>query len=382
MNFKSFHFLPLLLALALSSCGKKNAGPPPKPVRPVTAATAESRDVPVYLEEIGNCSAFETVVIQPQVSGPIIGIHFTDGMEVKKDDLLFTIDPRPYQAALDRARATLEQDRAKAANAKSQLQRNQELQRTKVIAAQEYDNAQSAAQSEAATVQADEAAVAQAQINLDYCTIRSPIQGRASRRLFDLGNVVTPSNRLLLIQRQDPIYVDFTVPEAALPRVRSYREAQTLKVEASFADDPQKRRTGEFDFIDSGVDAATGTVRMRAILTNEDRLFWPGQFVNVRLLLDTLKGTVLIPNEAVQVGSAGPFVFVIKADNTVELRPVKTGQPQGDSTAIASGLKAGEVVVVTGQLALAPGTQVQVVPEATAADTSKMSANSEGAKPK
>jgi len=359
---KSFSFsLLAFLALGFSGCGNKNAGTPPKPIRPVTAAKAVQKDVPIYLDEIGNCTAFESVTIQPQVSGPIVDIHFKDGMELNKGDILFTIDQRPFQAALDKARATLEQDRAKAVYAVAQLRRNDELQKTKVIAAQEFENARSTSQSSNATVQADEAAVSEAQINLDYCTIRSPIQGRASKKLVDVGNVVSPSTQLLLIQRQDPIYVDFTVPEASLPKVRQYREANTLKVEASFADDPQKRRTGEFDFLDSGVQQNTGTVRMRAVLDNQDRLFWPGQFVNVRILLDTLKNTVLVPNEAVQVGNAGPFVFVIKADQTVEIRPVKIGQRQGDDMAILQGVQAGEKVVVTGQLALAPGTQVSEV---------------------
>jgi len=366
MIVKSFPLsLLALLALCLPGCGNINAGTPPKPIRPVTAATAVARDVPIYLDEIGNCSAFESVTVQPQVSGPIVEIHFKDGAEVKKGDLLFTIDQRPYQAALDRAKATLEQDRAKAVYAESQLRRNQELQRTKVIAAQEFENARSTSQSASATVLADEAAVESAQINLDYCTIRSPIEGRASKRMIDFGNVVTPTTQLLLIQRQDPIYVDFTVPESSLPKVRQYREANTLKVEASFPDDPQKSRLGEFDFLDSGVQESTGTVRMRAVLENQDRMFWPGQFVNVRILLDTLKATVLVPNEAVQVGNAGPFVFVIKADQTVEIRQVKTGQRHGDDMAIVQGVAAGESVVVTGQIALAPGTQVSVVPDPT-----------------
>jgi multidrug efflux system membrane fusion protein len=348
------------LTLGLASCGPKQAAQPPKPARPVTAAIASSRDVPIYLDEIGNCTAYETVTIQPQVSGPIVGIHFTDGQELQKGDLLFTIDSRPFQAALDRAKATLEQDKAKFDFAQSQLRRNEELKRTKVISPSDYDNAISNDQAAKAAVHADEAAVEQAQINLDYCTIRSPIVGRASKRMVDLGNVVGTATPLLMIQRQDPVYVDFTVPESSLPKVRKYREANTLAVEASFADDPSKRRLGQFDFIDSGVQQSTGTVRMRAVMENKDRLFWPGQFVNVRILLDTMKNTVLVPGEAVQVGSAGTFVFVIKPDQTVELRPVKTGQRQGDDMAILDGVKAGEQVVVTGQLALAPGTQVQV----------------------
>ena len=230
-----------------------------------------------------------------------------------------------------------------------------------MIAAQELDAAKAAAQSSQATVQADDAAVETAQINLDYCSIKSPIDGRTSKRNVDPGNVVSPQTALLLIQRQDPIRVDFTIPEGALPRVRGFIKAGTLSVEASFPDDPSKSRIGEFDFLDSGVQPGAGTVRMRAILKNGDRMFWPGQFVNVRILLDTLKDAVLVPAEALQVGAQGPFVFVVKSDNTAELRPVKPGQRHGKDDVITEGVKPGETVVVKGQLALAPGAQVAVV---------------------
>src|SRR5438094_380226 len=314
MQIPRLSFLALT-ALLLLGCGKKNAGPPQRPVRPVTVAKAETRDVPIYLDEIGNTTAYQTVSIQPQVSGPIAEIHFTDGADVKKDDLLFTIDPRPFQAALDRAKATFEQDKAKSAFQQSQLRRSQELQKTKVIAAEEFESARSNAQAAEAQLQADEAAVETAQINLDYCYIRSPIDGRASKRNVDIGNVVSPQTVLLMIQRQDPIYVDFTIPESVLPRVREFVAAGTLAVQASFADDPSKSRMGGFDFLDAGVQPGAGTVRMRAILENKDRLFWPGQFVNVRMVLDTLKNAVLVPNEALQVGAQGNFVFVVKPDN-------------------------------------------------------------------
>ena len=297
------------------------------------------------------------------MTGPVVGIHFTDGAELKKGDLLFTIDPRPFQAAFDKASATLNQDRAKHNYDEAQFKRSEELSRTKVASPQDLDNARSTSQASAAAVQADEAALETARINLDYCSIRSPIDGRASKRMVDAGNTVTAnSTPLLLIQRQDPIYVDFTIAESALARVRQYIDAGTLKVQASFADDPSKSRIGEFNFLDSGVQQGSGTVRLRAILDNKDRLFWPGQFVNVRILLDTIKSAVLVPSEALQVGSNGPFVFVIKADNTVDLRPVKPGQRQGESVVITEGLKPDETVVVTGQLALAPGSPVSVTP--------------------
>ena len=344
-------------------CTKKNAALPPPPVRAVTVAQATVRDVPVYLDEIGNCTAFESVLVQPQVTGAIVGIHFKDGAELKKGDPLFTIDPRPYQAALDKAKATLEQDRAKASYDQGQVKRSEELRQTRVISPQELDSMHSAAEGSKAAIQADQANVAAAEINRDFCEIRSAIDGRASKRMVDIGNVVVPNTtQLLLVQRQDPIYVDFTIPESALPKVRQYKEAGTLKVEASFADDPSRRREGAFDFLDNGVQQNSGTVRVRALLQNEDRLFWPGQFVNVRLLLDTAKAAVLVPSEAVQIGQAGPFVFVVKADSTVELRSIKPGQRQGDEAVITEGLKPGETVVVTGQIALAPGAKVKATP--------------------
>ncbi len=348
--------------LFLSGCGGKPSAEAPKPLRPVTAAVVETRDVPVYLDEIGNCTAYETVMFQPQVTGAITAIHFKDGAEVRKDDLLFSIDPRPYQAALDKAKATLEQDRAKAEYDRLQVKRYEELIKTKVIAPQEFDSLRSTAQASQAALLADEALVNTARINLEFCEIRSPIEGRASKRMVDIGNIVTANTtQLLLLQRQDPIYVDFTIPEGALSNVRKYRAKGTLKVEASFADDPSKRREGAFDFLDSGVQQNSGTVRIRAVLENKDRLFWPGQFVNVRLLLDTLKDAMLIPNEALQVGQTGPFVFVVKGDSTVELRKVQPGQRQGEAVVVQEGLKPGETVVVTGQIALAPGTRVQIV---------------------
>jgi len=356
-------FYVSLSLLILPGCGRKQSTPPP-PTRLVTVAQAEARDEPVYRDEIGNCTAYEAVMIQPQVTGVIVGIDFKDGADVKKGDLLFTIDACPYQAALDKAKATLEQDRAKAVYAELQVKRNEELSKTKVISLQEYDSLVSTAQAAQATVQADQAAVNSAQIDLEYCTIRSPIDGRASKRKVDMGNLVSANvTQLLLIQRQDPIYVDFTIPEASLPEVRKYREKGTLKVAASFADDPAKRREGAFDFLDNGVQQNSGTVKVRALLDNKDRLFWPGQFVNVRLLLDTIKDAVLIPNEALQVGQTGPFVFVVKGDSTVELRKVKPGQSQAESVVVSEGLKAGETVVVTGQISLSPGAVVKIAPD-------------------
>lgn len=357
-----------LVASAAASCKQESAAPPPQP-KPVTVAKAEKRDVPFYLDEIGNCTAYETVVIQPQVSGPVTEIHFTDGQEVKQGDLLFVIDRRPYKAALDKAKAMLAQDQAKLENARAQYNRTEELSKTKVVSSADLDTARANMDAASGTVQADQAAVDQAQINFDYCSIYAPVNGRASKRMVDAWNVVNANTtQLLLIQRQDPIYAEFTIPEQALPQVRKFIAAGTLTVEASFPDDPSKKRAGKFDFLDSGVQQASGTVRLRAVLENSDRMFWPGQFVNIRILLDEIKGAVLVPGEALQVGANGPFVFVVSKDNVVEMRPVKPGQRQEDMVVITNegakpgeGIQPGDTVVITGQMSLSPGAKVNIV---------------------
>jgi len=355
--------IALLCLLSAGGCGKRLPKQEQKPERPVHVAQAIVRDVPIYREEIGHCVASETVTVQPQVAGAIVAIHFEDGAEVKKGDRLFSIDPRPYHAALAKAKATLAQNKAKAVDARSQATRREELSKKNVIPQQEYESFLYAAEAAEATVQADEAAVLAAQIDLERCEILSPIDGRTSKRMSDVGNVVTPNaTPLLLIQRQDPMYVDFTVVEKDLPEIRKFWEKGTLKAEVSFADDPSKRREAVFSFLDSGVQQSSGRIWARARLENADRLFWPGQFVQVRLLLDTIEDAVLVPAEAVQVGQAGPFVFVVKDDKTVELRKVKPGQKQDGFLVIEEGLASGETVVVTGQISLSPGASVKIVP--------------------
>ena len=355
-------FLGCILSIALlCGCDRKSPEAIPKPVRSVIVAKAEAKDIPVYYDEIGNCTAYETVMVQPLVSGAIFKIHFKDGTELKEGDPLFTIDPRPFQAALDKARATLAQDRAKAKYDQLQVNRSEELSKGKIIAPKEFDSLVATAEGSQAAAAADEALVVAAELNLENCAIRSPINGRASKRMVDKGNVVTANtSQLLLIQRQDPIYVDFAIPEASLPEVRKYHEKGTLKVEASFADNPSLKREGSFDFLDAGVQQITGTVWVRAMMENKDHLFWPGQFVNVKLLLDTIKDAVMVPAAAVQVGQTGPFVFVVKEDSTVELRKVIPGQRQANNIRVIEGLKPGETVVVTGQIAIAPGAKVKI----------------------
>jgi multidrug efflux system membrane fusion protein len=322
------------------------------PARPVTVAKAITKDVPLYLDEIGTCAAYETVQVQAQVTGKIIKRHFQDGSDVKKGDLLFIIDPRPYQAALDQAKAQAVLDQVT-------LKRQEDLRARKVISQQDYDTAvANAAKSQAAT----EAA----QVNLDYCYIKSPINGRIGLRNVDVGNLVGPSTPpLVTIQGLDPIYTDFTVAENDLPLVRQYLGGPNVKVETYLADGSIAPRIGDLYFIDNAVQPGSGTVRVRGVTANPDRALWPSEFVLVRFILDVLKNATLVPSQAVQVSQSGPFVFVLKPDNTVDLQPVKPGQRQdGDLMVIESGVKPGETVVVTGQLALSPGAKVAPQPYA------------------
>ena len=320
------------------------------PTRPVAVAKAATKDVPVYLDEIGTCAAYETVQVQAQVSGVIMARQFQDGSDVKKGDPLFTIDPRPYQAAVDQAKAQATLDQVT-------LKRQEDLRARKVISHQDYDTA-------VANAQKSQAATEAAQVNLDYCYIKSPINGRVGLRNVDVGNLVGPSSPpLVTIQGLDPIYTDFTVAENDLPLVRKYLGGSNVKVETYLADGSITPRTGDLYFIDNAVQPGSGTVRARGVTPNPDRALWPSEFVRVRFILDILKDATLVPTQAVQVSQSGPFVFVVKSDNTVELRPVTPGQrQQGDLTVIESGVKPDETVVVTGQLALSPGAKVAPQP--------------------
>jgi multidrug efflux system membrane fusion protein len=359
----------VLVLLLLAGCTRGQAAtaggfsmPPPA----VTVAAAITSAVPTYIDEIGRCAAREVVTIQSQVTGPVVAIHFEDGAEVKKGDLLFTVDPRPYEAQLELAEATLAQHKAQLELGKVELERALSLVKSNAIARQEVDARRNAVAVAEAMVRSSAASLSLARINLDYCSIRSPITGRIGQRAVDAGNVVSPSSGwMVTIQRQDPVYVDFTVPERELDRVREGIARRTIRVEARAPGSKQEPRGGDLAFLDSAVQEGSGTVKLRAILANGDRRFWPGQFVNVRLILEE-KDTVLVPASAPQVGQTGPYVFLLGADSKIELRPVVTGQLHGSHVALVEGVKSGEKVVVTGQLMLYPGAQAQAVEPAPA----------------
>ena len=336
----------VVLVLTVRGIVTRQKPPTPPPPRPVTTAKVTTKDVPLYLDEIGSTAAYETVQIQAQVSGQIIAREFKDGVEVKKGDLLFRIDPRPYEAALASAQADLALNQAN-------LKRQQELRAKNVTASQEFDTAQANASRSAA-------AVAAAQVNLDHCYIKSPIDGRAGLRNVDVGNVVGPGGNtpLLTIMGMDPIYTDFTIAEPDLPLVRRYLDNPNLKVLTDAEDDNIDPRSGSLYYIDNAVQPGAGTVKLRAVTPNPDRALWPSQFVHVRLILDTIKNAKLVPSSAVQIGQNGPYVFVVKDDSTIDLRQVKPGQRHGDLTVIMEGVNPAETVVTSGQLQLSPGAKV------------------------
>ena len=345
----------------IAGCGKKEPANFERPPAPVTAAAATSQDVPLYIDAVGKIVAREVVSIQPQVSGRITQIHFTDGADLKVGDLLFTIDPRPYQAQLQQAEANLAQAVAELSLAKITFARVENVSDPKAVSRQEYDTKKSAVDSADATVKQNRAALESARINLDYCTIRSPITGRAGQRAVDVGNVVAAnSGSLLVIQRMDPIYADFTVTENELTAVQRNMAQRGLRVEVRLPDDATGGREGKLTFLDNSIQEGSGTVKLRATLANGDRRFWPGRFAKIRLVLTTQRDAVLVPAEAPQLSAKGPFVFIVKNDSSAELRPVKLGQRQGDAVVVEEGVRAGERVVVKGQLGVTPGGKVRV----------------------
>ncbi len=327
---------------------------------PVLVAQAFTTNVPVQIDPppVGHVMALSTVTVHSQIQGMISEIRFQEGQEVKKGDLLFTIDPRPAQAALDQARANLARDRAQLENARIQFDREQKLFDQKLVSQDDFDTSKAGMDALAGTVQADEASVTNAVLNLGYTEIRSPIDGATGGLQAFVGNVVkSPDDTLLTINQIHPIYVQFGVPEQYLPEIRREMRGKTLQVVAAFQNMDVPAR-GELTFINNTVDTATDLIQLKATFPNEDNVLWPGQFVTAELTLSELTNAVVVPSQAVQTGQNGQFIYVVKADQTVEERPVTIGITFQGNTVIESGLKAGEIVVTDGQLRLAPGVAV------------------------
>jgi multidrug efflux system membrane fusion protein len=346
---------------------------------PVGVATAEKKDMPVYLSGLGSVNAFNTVSLRPRVDGQLLEVNFREGQFVNQGDLLVVIDPRPYEVALSQAQAALFRDQAQFKDAQLNYDRFKDLyQQSGAISKQQLDTQRASADQLEGVVRADQATIDNAKLNLVYCRVTAPINGRIGLRLIDQGNMVhaTDANPLLVITQLQPISVIFTLPEDQLQTVAQHMRGQTLEVDAYSRDDRNKLTTGKLVTIDNQIDQTTGTGKLKAVFDNKDQSLWPNQFVNIRLLLETRKNSTVIPAVAIQRGPQGPYVFTVKPDKTVEVRQVTIALTQNNAVAISNGVVPGEVVVIDGQDKLQP--KMKVEPRAIVPGGSR---NSEGPDP-
>jgi membrane fusion protein, multidrug efflux system len=360
-----FFVLCVISACSGDANGKpKTADPRKKMAVPVTVATAVTKPVPVQLRAIGNVQAYATVLIRARVGGELQGVHFKEGEEVRTGALLFTIDPRPFEAALKQAEANLARDRSQLERARKQAERYASVVKRGYVSEDQNDQILANAAALEASVRAYEAAVENARLDLKYCIIRSPVNGVTGQIKVDQGNLVKANdtdNPMVTIRQTSPIYVVFSVPEQNLPQLKKHMAAQPLDVAVVVPGDEGQLIRGELDFIDNSVDQTTGTILLRATFTNKDKVLWPGQFVNVTLTLTTQPDAVVIPSHALQTGQQGSYVFVVNPDSTAEYRPVTLTRTIDGEAVVARGVAPGDKVVTDGQLRLTQGAQVTIV---------------------
>jgi len=327
---------------------------------PVTVAQVVQKSMPIEIRVIGSVEAYSVVSVHAQITGQLTAVNFKEGDDVQKGQVLFTLDKRPLEAALQQARANLQRDQAQAANAKVVAQRYADLAGRGIATTEQLETSRTSAAALDATVEADKAAVENATIQLQYATIISPVAGRTGQLMVHEGNLVRANDQapLVVINQIAPVNVSFAISEARLPELKRYMGGGTLAVEARPPNDDVANSHGNISFIDNSVDQSTGTIKVKATFPNADRRLWPGQFVNVIVALTKDPTAVVVPTAAVQVGQQGQYVYVVKADKTVELRHVSIDRQQGDETVIADGLQGGEEIVTEGQLRLTPGAHV------------------------
>ncbi len=367
--------IPLLVALIaavlLTACGKTKAGPPADTAAPVVVSVATQRDVPLDVKAVGTVEAYSNVQVKSMIAGEITKVAFTEGQDVRKGDLLFVIDPRPYRAALAQAEGNLARDLAQEANARAQATRYAELYKEGVVSKEQHDQMATAADALKQAVEADRAAVETAKVNLTYTTIYSPLNGRTGNLMVHQGNVVKANDvPLLTINQIEPIYATFSVPEMYLPDIKKFQASRKLPVKVRVPNEP-KPAEGVLTFIDNSVDPATGTIKLKATFANTDRRLWPGQFSDVSMTLTTDKNVVLVPSAAVQTGQNGQYVFVVKPDSTAELRNVTVARTVGNESVVTSGVQAGDQVVTDGQVRLTPGKKVALSKPANSASNTE-----------
>jgi multidrug efflux system membrane fusion protein len=380
MIMNRFSFIVPAVALVLSAlvvgCSRDKASPTAAAV-PVLVAQAFTTNVPVQIDPppVGHVRALSTVTVHSEIQGMLSEIHFKEGQEVKRGDLLFMLDPRPWEAALNQAQANLQRDSGQLEYAKANFARDQKLLDAKIISQDQIDTDRASLDAATGTVAADHAAITNAQLNLDYCQIRAPMDGRTGALQAYVGNVVkAPDDVLLTINEIHPIYVVFAVPEQYLPQIRQEMAERPLKVSVSYQNMAGPPPQGVLTFSDNSVDETTGTILLKATFSNDDRALWPGQFVTVSLTLSELTNAVVVPSQAVQTGQNGQFIYVVKPDQTVEERTVVTGITSQNDTVVSSGLKVGETVVTDGQLRLEPGVAVSIKTNSTTATASATNA--------
>jgi multidrug efflux system membrane fusion protein len=329
---------------------------------PVTVGRVEKKAVPLQLRVIGTVEPSSSVSIRAQVTGELTSVTFREGDDVREGQVLFQLDRRPLEAALAQAEATLQRDTAQAANASAQAERVSELAARGIATREQVDTSKANATALDATLAADRAAVENARVQLQYATITAPISGRTGALQVHPGNLVRANDTtpLVVINQITPVNVSFAVPEGELPVLRDYLSKSSVRVEAEAPTDEEGPSTGRIDFVDNAVDPTTGTIRVKGSFPNADRRLWPGQFVNVVLTLATDPDALTVPSVAIQAGQNGSYVFVVKDDRTVEMRPVEPGRAVGEETIVARGLHSGEIVVTDGQLQLVPGTRVTI----------------------
>jgi multidrug efflux system membrane fusion protein len=357
------HCFILLAIPFLFACAPKKTEVKELPL--VLIAQAGVAQIPVLIDPppVGHVMPYSTVTIRPLIGGTISKVHFLEGREVAQGDLLFTIDPRPSQAALEGAQAALARDQAQLANAQVQFGRDQKLVAQKIESQDVMDSSQANRDALIGTVANDQSAVTNAQLNLEYTQIRSPLNGLAGQLQFHEGNVVkSPDDTLLVINQIRPIYVAFAVPERYLPEIRHQAALHTLKARVTFENQAGTPPEGDLVFVDNTVDCTTGTIMLKALFTNENSTLWPGQFVQVSMVLEEMDHAVVVPSQAVQTGQKGTYIYVVKEDLTVDERTVVIGPAYQGNTVIESGLKEGETVVTDGQLRLTPNVKVSIKP--------------------
>jgi len=348
-------FVTILLC---GACVPKKEKPKNKPPVPVKIVLALQKDVPMQVKAIGNIEAYTNVAIKSQVGGQIARLHFSEGSDVARGALLISIDPEPFKATLSQCEAALARDLAQATFAREQVSRYEGLLKEGIVTRDQYDLLRTNAESFAATVVADRAAIKNAKIQLDYCSIRSPISGRTGTVALHAGNLVKANDLpIVTLNQLTPIYVTFTLPEKRLAEIKRGMAAGQLKIEAVIPNEAGATEIGTISFLDNAVNPATGTIKLKGVFANTSRKLWPGQYTDVLITLASRKNSIVIPTQAIQTGQQGEFVYVVKADNKVEMRPV-TSFAAGEQAVIEKGLAVGEAVVIDGQLRLTPGATV------------------------